>query len=375
MANSDGMMPIYSANATTSMCPRPMSSHTYPQLETKPMYPSTWSMPYSDDTSPIDTYGLDQSAAYLPNPTPSMYSSACRWTHPIAKASSQGLTAYYDHEPNGLPYLRTNNLRSTAASEATSPLNMLSFHRALPDRPVIRQNPMLESAGPRRQLPFPQPSGAQSSRNAVDQLQDQRLRSAQAMGASSTSNGATFSKALLSWGTEYDSQTNASVVTASETSTQLPTTADGTLDFLATTAPVGGDVHIASGTTQLQINFSTPPLLDTMNAPAPTNTYSNFRGSRVQGAVSTSLTRRDSHTNMYSFNTDSNSKRDSLSGRSSNNGNLVNGTPYQPLPDQLPQATSIESSQCQSRQNRTTPLHRESMGNINGSPLMVSDLG
>ncbi|KAF2033201.1 hypothetical protein EK21DRAFT_59289 [Setomelanomma holmii] len=365
MANSNGLLPIYSASTPSPMYSRAMSGQHFPHLETRSMYPATWSVPYTDDTSPIETYGLDQPANYLPKPAPmsssSMYNAGCRLTYPTARSATQGGNGFYDPDLTGLPYLNTNNLRSTVHGEPTSPLNMTSFYQALPERPHTRQ-PLSESSAPQRQLPFPQPSGGQSSRNAVDQLQDQRLRSAQAMSGPSTVAGTMFAKPLFSWSTDSDSQANPTAVPAPDVPPQLPTTADGTLNFLSATTSMVGDGNSASAPSQLQINFSTPALLENMNALAPASTYSNFRESRAQGSGPKNLTRHDSQTNLYSFNSDSNSKRNSFSS-----GTLVNGTPYQPLPQQQPQASSVETSQCQSLENRPSSLHRSSMGNMSSS--------
>ncbi|KAH7086328.1 hypothetical protein FB567DRAFT_497398 [Paraphoma chrysanthemicola] len=368
MPSSNGMMPIYSASTPASIYQHPMSSQTYSPLDTKPIYHPTWSNPYSEDTSPVETYGLDQASAYVPNATPAsgngIYGSACRWTHPNAKSSSQSLSAYYETDPNSLPYLNTANLRASTANEPTSPLNMSSFHRALPERPLTRQNPLTEGNAPQRQLPFPQPSGSQSSRNVVDQLQDQRLRSAQGLGTSSKSTGGAFSKPSRSWGTENDDQISTSMVTASETSTQLPTTTD---DFLASAAAMEGDINLSSSASQVQLNFSTPSLLDTIHTSAPANTYSNFRESRIKGPGSAGLTRHDSQTDLYSFNADNDSKRDAIGGHNSNSGMLVNGSTYQPLPHPPSQASVVESSRCQSIESQATTLNRESIGPLNNS--------
>jgi hypothetical protein len=72
----------------------------------------------------------------------------------------------------------------------------------------------------RTQLPLPQPSPAQTSRNVVDQLQDQRLRSGQAIGGSSLSNGG-FVKPPLSFASALLAQNNTSVP-ASTTDTAPP---------------------------------------------------------------------------------------------------------------------------------------------------------
>ncbi|KAH7080018.1 hypothetical protein BKA63DRAFT_541038 [Paraphoma chrysanthemicola] len=368
MPNPNGLMPIYSTGTPASIYQYPMSSQTYSPLDTKPNYHSTWSNPYSEDTSPDETYGLDQASTYVPHATSAsgngIYGPACRWTHPNAKSSNQSLSVYYETDPNSLPYLNTANMKASTANEPTSPLNMSSFHRALPERPQTRQNPLTEGNPPQRQLPFPQPSGSQSSRNVVDQLQDQRLRSAQALGTSNKSTSGAFSKPSRPWGTENNDQISTSMVTASETTTQLPTTTDGSLDFLASAAAMEGDINLSSSASQVQLNFSTPSLLETMHTPASANTYSNFRESRIKGP---GLTRHDSQTDLYSFNTDSDLKRNAIGGHNSNSGILVNGSTYQPSPHPPSQAPAVESSRYQSIESQVTPLNRESMGPLNNS--------
>ena len=376
MANSTGVMPIYPAATNNQMYARPMTSQTYPPLDTKSMYSSSWTVPYSEDTSPVETYGLENSAAYLPNPTPmtsnSMYGTSYRWTHPTSKRLQHGANTYYDQDssytPHGLPYVQTSNIRTSAASEALSPLNMSSLSLTLPERPHPRQYAMTDSAAPQRQLPMPQPSPAQTSRNVVDQLQDQRLRSGQ-VNASSAGSGATFAKPLLPWSADSDSQANATAAaaTSSGISTQLTTATDGALNYLAAVSSMVGDTSAAGTPSQIQLNYSSSSLLEAMNAPAPATTYSTFREHRPQGTPSVRLPRHSSQTSLYTFNADSTSKPSSLGEDSS--CTLVNGQCYTPLPHQPQQQVSsgAESLQRESFDNRNVPLHRSSMGDLNSS--------
>jgi hypothetical protein len=370
MANANGMMPIYPAAAHNPMYSRPMTAqpHQFPQLETKPMCHSAWTLPYSEDTSPVDSYTLEQPGAYLPNPA--MYGSSNRWTHPTTKSlhHGHGQGAYYDpdssYSAHSLPYLHSNNIRSTTASEALSPLNMSSLQLTLPERPHPRQ--YHDSAAPQRQLPIPQPSPAQTSRNVVDQMQDQRLRSGQAMGPSSVNSGATFAKPLLPWSLDSDNAMNMSQGTSAEGSTLLPTTTDGNMNYLAATSSTD-DTNVTS-TAAIQLNFSTSSLLDAMNPSAPASTYSNFRESRRTDSSSALMARQSSQSNLYSFNPDNTGKRHSLGGEGSSEGTLVSGHRYTPLAHSQSQASPhLESLQRESFENRNNPLHRVSMSNLNSS--------
>jgi hypothetical protein len=196
LANSNGMMPIYPGATNNQMYARPMTNQTYPPLDTKSLYSSGWTVPYSEDTSPIDKHGLEQTTAYLPTThmtTNGMYGPSCRWTHPSSKSIHQGSAAYYNQDESystdSLPYMQLNNLCNPVTSKALSPLNMSSPSLTLPERPLLRQYNMTDSTAVQRQLPMPLPSPAQASRNVVDQLQDQRLRSGQAATASSAGAG------------------------------------------------------------------------------------------------------------------------------------------------------------------------------------------
>ncbi|KAF2820654.1 hypothetical protein CC86DRAFT_449281 [Ophiobolus disseminans] len=377
MANSNALMPIYPATTSNQMYARAMTTQAYPQLDTKTMYSSGWAVPYSEETSPVETYGLEHPAAYLPTPTPianhNMYGASYRWTQSALKPVHHGSAAYYDQDSSyvahGLPYIQPNTLRAPATSEALSPLNMSSLSLTLPERPHPRQYNMTEGAAPRRQLPMPQPSPAQTSRNIVDQLQDQRLRCGQAVSIQSTSGGgARFVKPLLPWSTDNETQVNASAAaaTSSGASSQMPTATNNPMNFLAAATTMTGETSAAGTASQLQLNFSSSSLLGGLIAPAPVTTYSTFRENRPQGTTSVRLPRHSSQTNLYSFNTDSASKRNSLG----NEGNctLVSGQHYTPLPQQQ-QHTSLEAQSVQREafENRNVPPHRSSMGNLNSS--------
>ena len=379
MANAHNMMAIYPAGNTNAMFPRPISAQQYPQLDTKSVYPSSW-IPYSEDTSPVE-YSLDQPAAYLPVPTPmtstNMYGQSCRWTHPTTKPSQHG-NAYFDSESyyttHGLPYSHTNG-RLHTASDALSPLNtgMSSLNLSLPERPHPRQHHPLDPNGPQRQLPMPQPSPAQNSRNIVDQLQDARLRSTRAIGAP-TLDRSSFAKPLLPWSADTENQINVTEATSSNNTaqvtapTQLTDNVEGAIGYLPSTSSMADDASITSTTSQMQLNFSTAGLLDPINVSAPANTYSYLRESRRAGASPLQMARQSSQTNLYSYNSDQTSKRNSFGGESSNESTLVSGHRYTPLSHSQSQSSpgghSMHRESCQSR---NAQLHRASMSNLNST--------
>jgi hypothetical protein len=369
MAQSSGVMPIYPETPNSPTYSRMASSH-YPQLDTKPIFPSTWNVPYSGDTSPVENYGLDQSAGYSSDPVamthPNMYTASCRWTYPPSRPYPPATSMYYDQQSaystHGLPYTTPSNVQSTAMNEPTSPMNMSSLQLTLPERPRYR---MPEVAAPRRHLPAPQPNPTQISRNALDNLQDQRLRSGQA-NTSSMSTGGAFMKPP-SWSSSSGTQVSVPSTTTIDASLNMPTTADGALNFLATAA-IGVDANTVGTTPQFELNFTSSPLIDGITAAVPTAPYSNFRASRSYRQSSTQVTRHDSHTNLYSLAPNKPTKRDSLHEDDFEDCKLVNGRQYTPLTHLQPQTSSApESLQRESFENRNVPLHRSSLGNLNAT--------
>lgn len=342
------------------------------------MYHSPWTIPYTEETAPVDTYGLDQPPAYQPNPTPmtntNMYDTSYRWSHPIAKSFLRNANAYYDQDSSyathNLPYIHTN-VRSPATHDELSPLNMSSLHLSLPEKPHPRQ--LSDATAPRRQLPIPFPSSAQTTRNVVDQMQDQRLRSAQVMSVTSTAAGS-FVKPTLIWGIEGDNQLAVNVsseATSSNVAAQIPaiapmhSTTDSTLDFFPPTTSENDNATLGASS-QLQLNFSASSLLEAMNTPASTTTYSNFRECRVP-ASSTQITRQSSQTNMYSFNSDSVPNRNSFSGEASTPNLCTNNSKYMPLSQQPQRTPSIDIVHLSSLDSDHVPLQRASMSNLSGS--------
>jgi hypothetical protein len=369
MAQSNGVLPIYPPTPNSPTYSRMTSSH-YPQLDTKPIFPSTWNGSYSGDTSPVENHGLDQPAGYLSDPVamthPNMYAAACRWTYPPSRPYQPVTSMYSDQQSayptHSLSYTTSSNAQSSAMNEPTTSMNMSSLQLTLPERPRYR---MPEVAAPRRQLPAPQPNPTQTSRNALDNLQDQRLRSGQANTAS-MSPSTTLTKPP-SWNSSSGSQVSVSTLGTTDGSLNTPMTTDGALN-LFTTAAIGDDTNTVGTTPQFELNFTSSQLVDGITAAVPNVPYSHFRASRSYCQSSTQVTRHDSHTNLYSLAPNEPAKRDSLHEDDSEDCKLVNGRRYKPLKHLQPQTSSApESLRRESFENRNVPLHRSSLGNLDAA--------
>jgi hypothetical protein len=335
MANGHSMMPIYATGGNSVLYSRPMSTQQYSQLDTKPVYQSGWALPYSEDTSPVDAYSIDQPTTFLPQSTAIQNTSMCqpsyRWAQPIAKSFQHGNT-YCDQDL----HFAHANARLVTPSDV-SPLNtgMSALQVSIPERPHPRQPLPLDSGAPQRQLPIPQPSPAQTNRNVVDQLQDARLRSAQAIGTSTMDSRGSFAKPLVPWTTDSENNVNPSVAT--------------------------DDVTATTTAAQLGLNFSTSGLLDGMSAPVSTTNYSYVRETRP-------MARPASQTSLYSYSPDASSKRNSTSGESSNDCALVSGHRYTPLSHSQTQSSpgscKMHRDSCQ---DRNLQAHHTSMGSLNST--------
>jgi hypothetical protein len=370
LATAHSMIPIY--NHGTPLYSR-TGHNSYPQLDTKSVYPPSWTIPYPEETSPVETYSMDQPAAYMPTQgamaAADTYGSNHRANQGDSKTFPSGSATYLDHEHSsfvpfcntGLSYQQSNG--RGAAAEAFSPLNMTALQLNLPGATSIRQAIASEQTGPQRQLPIPLPSPAQTSRNVVDQLQDQRLRSAQAIGRTPSMNRAAFTntKLDLSFKSECDVQatttTDASAADLAQMAAPpLLTTSDAPLNFIPVTT--SASEMSTSGSTPTSLNFSTSTLLKSMPAPAlPTPSYSNFRDYNLPMSCSTEslsyLARHDSQTNLYSF-----SPEGKRSSATTNDDALVNGQRYTPLGHKQPQhQASLEDIQREAAGTRGLRTH------------------
>lgn len=364
MANPQ-YMPMYPSTGRETLYPRPLTSQTHLQLDTKP----AWAGSYSDDSSPIETYGLEQAPTYLQGSATmsnvEMFPPSHRWTYPAARPAHQTPNAYYDscYTPNGLPCLPQTDWSSFSVAEPPSPMSMSSLRATLPERPHPR---VASAAVPQRQLPFPQPSAAPTSRNVLDNIADQRLRAGQAGGTSHTGNGAVYTRPPVPW--QSSNPTPAVEATPVDAGISAHDVAPvGTaLNFLAATA-LDGNNGATTSASHLELNFTTSSLLEAMTAPtlnAPS--YSNFRETRTHSQAS--VKRQDSQAGSYSFRPNSYSKRSSTSSDDSDERTLVSGRRYTPLTPLQPQPSAVaESLQRESFDNRSAPVHRSSMSKLSTS--------
>jgi hypothetical protein len=309
------------------VCPRTMPTYQYPQPDAKPVYPSGWANPYSDDNSPVETYGLDHSSAYLPAPTlttttSNVYEAPNRWSLPTTRSAEYEPSTYADQEPayvtHGLPHVQPDN-RVPTTNEILSPLNMSSLQMNLPERSHVQRIQVPETATPQRQLPMPQPSPALTARNVVDQMQDQRLRSAQ-VGTTHQISNTTFVKSALPWNTDGDTRATISSepILVSRTAHNIspasrPSTAECTLEYPQASTSIHSYNAMTDTASQLQLDFSTTLPFDVMSMPASTITYSNFRDYRGSVPSPTLSQRPNSHPNACIVKSNNSPKRNSLS--------------------------------------------------------------
>ncbi|KAL5398464.1 hypothetical protein PMIN06_010636 [Paraphaeosphaeria minitans] len=351
------MMQIYNT-PSSPIRSRPL---TYPSgLDTKSIMPQAWySSPFnSEETSPVENYGLDQSAVYLPTQHSVAYNGVYGWSTENAKPAMNDSLSHDSTMYRGLPYAQ-HNIRNVASSDALSH-SMTSLQLTLPERPHTRSGLPVSQ---RPQLPIPQPSPAQTTRNVVDQLQDRRLRSVQAMGGSSLSNGG-FVKPPLPFSSDTDIQ---GATTAETLPTQITSSAPAsTTDAVSCFANPTTSTEALPGTPAPQFDFSTSPLYDAMPASAQP-AYSNFRDRQVYKPMTTSpakdtmsMARQLSRNNLYSVGSASSSK--SASGAS--DSMLVSGHRYTPLSQTQNQPHHQESSKSATK-TTAFPVHRSVTATLN----------
>ncbi|CAI6339773.1 unnamed protein product [Periconia digitata] len=338
------------------------------QLEARPLYAPTWDVPFAGNTSPVETYGLESPATYLPHQqagsTSDSYANSYRWSE---RSRPAPVNAYAEHDSIpafsttglSLPYPAANLRNVAASSEALSPLNMGSLQLSLPDR-TLPERQSTESNATQRQLPIPQPSPAQKTRNIVDQLQDQRLRSIQGP-PDSNASGNGFTQPPLMYHNDGDipstSSTESSIGAAS-----VPCSGGSGMSFVSS-GPID-DITATTMGTQHQLNFSTSNLLDGMpTATAPT-AYSNFRNYNLSlSNDSKPVVRKSSPTNVYSYSVNESSRH--RRGGDSNDGTLVSGHRYTPLtPSQPRHRASLEDTMRRSSHD-TLSSERTTLTSLN----------
>jgi hypothetical protein len=331
LAATHSMLPIYSVSSGSMVYPRTIPAYHYPQSDAKPVYPSGWSNPYSED-SPAETFNLDQPSTYVPTSAltttaTNLYETPSRWSLPTARPTKYEATTYCDPEPSyvtlSLPHSQTDN-QVPITSDVVSPLTMSSLQTNLPDKSLLRRVQVSETAAPQRQLPMPQPSPALTARNVVDRMQDQRLRTAQiGNGQQVTSN--TFVKPLLPWAVDGGLRAlvvsePASMPTTTHGTTAAPVPSTSACNLVYTTAsdtvPHYGSTTDAAS--QSQLDFSTSIPFDVMSMPPSTITYSNFRDYRSSISSSAQPQRPSSRSSTCVVKSDTSLKRNQVSIDSAN---------------------------------------------------------
>ncbi|ORY15695.1 hypothetical protein BCR34DRAFT_161378 [Clohesyomyces aquaticus] len=381
--------------ASNAMFQRALMAHQHPALNTRSTY-QTWAIPGSEDTSPVEQYGLGSTTAYLSNQDSMANVYGHNYRYQVnQKALRSASTPYLDQDsyPSSSHPCVSASLRNVVLNEPTSPLSMSSLQcnlpltstlaaLTLPERPHPRQSQALVATAPQRQLPRPQPNPTQTSRNVVDQLQDQRLRSPQLMnGISYATNTVGDAKPSVAWNLEttpaelqdgpVTETTAANLVLQTNSSKDYarPTTPpDDTIAYVpVTSSSSNGDTTATSAPQEL--NFSTAPLFEPLSTPTPSVTYSNFRNYSLPTSSSAEslnvLARQASQTNLYSFSAESSSKRTSLDDLASE-AVLVSGQRYAPLgePPAQPQTSRVDNFRRESFEVRV-PCQRASMSNPN----------
>lgn len=340
-------VPIYSTNGNAVYNHRAWPGPQYTaQIDTKSaIYAQNWAVSYSEETSPVETFGLEQSTPCIPNNNalPSVHSQAYRWPQSTQRSFSE----------------QENISQYVTKAEAMSPLNMASVSSALPvaapvpgpqvsDHAIIAPRSDPSIIAPRLKLPMPHPSPAQSTRNMVDLLQDQRLRSSQM--APPTSLNANFAKPLSNWasdipGTEVRSTSalmSSSTESAATSSSFTSVTNDASMAYVPLTA-ASNEINGAVTTTPPQLSFNTTPLLEAMPNPLSSTTYSNFRDyAQPISSSGDALSMFAPHSSRYSFSTENT--------KNLNEGALISGQPYTPL------KTPADAQQTAKRENKQRQL-------------------
>jgi hypothetical protein len=339
LAASHNMLPIYSVSGGSMLCPRTMPVYQYSQSDAKPTYASGWSNPYSGDNSPIETYNLDQSSAYLPTPTlttttTNIYENPSRWSIPTTRSAKYDSSTYCDPETSyvtqSLPHIQTNK-RVSAKIEVASPLNMSSLQATLPEKPHVQRVQVAETATPQRQLPMPQPSPALTARNVVDQMQDQRLRAAQ-VGSANYGVSNMSIKPLLPWAADGDIRSivvsepvSMPMNTHGTTAAPVPSTVECNLVYASAPDTVQNYASTTDTASQSQLDFSAPIPLDAISMPSSTITYSNFRDYRGSVSSPTQPKCPSSRSSVCVVKSDTSPKQNQSSGDSTNSYPLVSG--------------------------------------------------
>jgi hypothetical protein len=354
------MMPVYNTFGNAYF-PR---SCGYSQLASKASYANPW---YTNEASSADNFRANQSNQHIShdaaNTKGDTYSTDFRCFQTHGKTSSSAGN-YAEHD--SMAIFSSHHIPCTpsdfrvATSEAFSPLDMASLHSTLPERPYTRTMHVSDCTVPRRQLPVPQPSPSQTTRNVVDQMQDQRLRS---IGAPPPKDGVV--KPPIPYSSGNDAKNAAGIKVEIETAleradTSMPIPTENSTKYIFVPTSLSED---SSRSAQAVINFGTSPLLDALSTARPHATYSNFRDHNLTVSSShdhsASLARQVSQSNYYSFTTDNNPKRHSTSDVSAVSS-IFHEQNYTPI-----ESTSIVDAHADNLYtSRATPMHRASTSDL-----------
>ncbi|KAK7728542.1 hypothetical protein SLS57_002431 [Botryosphaeria dothidea] len=326
---------------------------------------------YSDEPS-ADSYG------YQPLPLPGndvfggVFSGAQEstrgWcgTNPKQSASSD----MYLEGPSAasygslqLPYLSSTPVtrQPTVTADNLSAFSMNSLQSSLAS-PSAPPHPSLPSNLEHRHLPIPT-----STRTQVNPSTEMHLR-AQPTSAVSTAHALSYPKTSIMWSSDPTGQDGRQPTSSTTSASQIMTTLDGkTPAVSALQESVLNYIPIPANGSDASSN----PGSSTVYTPSSLSgaTPSSLDGANVQSSSNRDdLPRNDSTTSLSYYGTDSSSGKCNIgTDQSSQEGALVSGQRYAPLPPQ-PQHTS--SSLDQMRRDsfdhrRTAPSHRASISSLN----------
>lgn len=362
-------MPVYQTGGTHPQYQRSMPAPQYPQypqLDTKSTCTPIWAIPYPEDTSPVEAFSIDQQSSYIANSTAmanqSIYSSY-RGNDIVARGLHHGGTCFDQESFHVLPFT-TSNGQMNASDISPLDTGMSSLQLSLPERPSSRQPRPSEPGVPRRQLPMPQPSPVQSGRNVVDQMQDARLRSAQANGSSAMDSRGFSSKLLPPWIVDGGNQATASGITSANDpahlapQTRLHDAAENSANYMSDVGSTVDDLATTSTTSRFDLNFSTSGLLGGMNASAQATPYSYVRGSHT-------MVQTDSQANEYSASENHLTKRNLLGGDLSTDRALGNSHRCSRNHSSPQSSPKSHKTHHESNQGRNARLQRTSVASLN----------
>jgi len=367
--SQNSMIPIYSASSP--IYPRTFPTNQYSTISTKSIYPETWaSVPYTDD-SPVESYGLQSTCVSSQDSMGSIYGAqdSLRWNGFSQKAIMNGNSLFIDQDTpssyagSGLSYLTTPVIRTAVTTEGISPLSMTSLHSTLP----VALND--------RQLPIPQSTRSQPTTTAVDQLHMRSLPSSQGTNSTNINSNGTYTKAAMAWSNEGSATEGRPSSITSSSSGEIAASTPSK-NYGSTTMPEGvlGYIPVTATSSPEPSPTSTAPSLtystasESMPASIIGNGYSNFRHHGLPHVSSSEglLSRHGSSSNLYSFSTDSSSKRNSLGEISPTEGTLVSGQRYAPLCQPQPQhASSVDALRRDSLDQRSAPTHHSLASSLN----------